>query len=148
MTKYGYLRSSNDFMDRLRIGPGELDLAPLSAPEANSFPLMGNFSNIAGCRVIFYKWADILRVRFDNDPPIDLMSSDVEWTCLGDEVTFSLLQQGRVPIVKHYSLNKWIINLRDGFDPTAFAEPEDFDILLLIRNVRRDPERASRIWRT
>lgn len=140
--KVGSLISHDRFVDRLRIGPSEYDLVPISVQESAELPLLGHFAYVNERRVLLYKWDGQLKVQVGNDPPLDLLATEMTWTCQNDQVLFTLSHLGRPAIVFQYPLSNSIVRMRDGFDPTH-AEPEDFDFPLFLKNIRYSPERIA-----
>jgi hypothetical protein len=60
-------------------------------------------------------------------------------------VTFVLRRGGQELLREAYPLSPDIRSIAN--DPTPMVEAEDFDLLLFVRNLLRDPERAGRIYR-
>jgi len=143
----GYLRSHDRYNDRLRIGPEETTLAPIHAEACAGLPLLGLYTAAGGERLLFYRWEGELRLRFGDLGPIALTECEAAWEASAGEsaeVQFRLTRGGAAVIERRYPLPESIRDFAD--DPTPFAEPEDFDLLLLVANVLTDPERASRIF--
>lgn len=141
----GYLQSQDRLVDRLSIGPGELQLAVASDADVKHLARVGVFSLIAGRRTLFYRWNGRLRLRLGEDAPIELENSQAHWDCSGDQATFILRRSGTRILYERYSVSPDVLSIGD--DPTPFAEAEDFDLFLLVRNVLADPARAARIFR-
>lgn len=140
----GYLQSQDRFKDRLIIGPDERLVRAALESETGHLPIVGSFSYAAGQRVMFYRWDGDLRLRVGDTVPVNLKSVTADWSRSGDLVTFVLRRQGQNILKEVYPLSPDIRSI-DG-DPTAFVEPEDFDIFMLVRNVLHDHDRADRIY--
>jgi hypothetical protein len=141
----GYLQSRDHFAERLRMGPDEGLLVSAYRPEIEQLPLIGWFSTIADRRFLFYRWNGELRLRIDDAPPINLRDLHADWRSSCGKARFTLKRGRKVILREVYPLSR-DIELIDT-DPT-FVEPEDFDILLFVRNVLQDPPRMERIFRS
>jgi hypothetical protein len=148
-----YLQCQEYWENRLLIGPDERVLRPASQADAQALPLRGWYSLVAGRQVLFYRWEDELRLRIGDEPPILLAGCTAEWQERGDQATFVLWRDTLCVLRLNYTLGEEYRFRRDiwkhgGFDFTACAEPEHFDILLWVRNVLSDPRKAETIFRT
>ena len=100
----GYLQSKDRVKERLKIGREEVHLTVSSDAEVQKLPLVGSFSVIAGRRALFYRWNGELRLRFGEDPPIELNISEAFWECQGNQAKFTLHQLGSELLNESYPL--------------------------------------------
>lgn len=142
----GWLRSNDRYEECLRIGPDETTLASVSRTECEHLPVVGVYSDSLGERVLFYRWEGRLCVRIGSEEAISISDCEVAWQAAAHEEARFVVRRGGQPLVDTtYAVDRALLEMET--DPTAFAEPEDFDIYLFIANVVNDTERAGRIFR-
>jgi len=141
----GYLQFKDRAKDRLCIGPGELSVVQTTEFDSSSLPLVGSYSIVAGERVMFYRWAGCLYLRFGDSLPISLEGVEADWSAASGQVEFKLKHGNQIALAQSYPASGELVTLDQ--DPTPFVEAEDFDFSLFVRNVVSDLARADRIYR-
>lgn len=114
------------------------------AGEPGSEPVVGYYSDAWGEAVAFYRWEGELHLRL-GDEVIGLAVCEASWEAGGGRGHFRLMRGGEVVAEREYALSQRLLEFREG--DTAFAEAEDFDLLLLVANVLGDAGRRERLFR-
>jgi hypothetical protein len=65
----GYLRSLDRFSDGLELGPEEHIIGPLHLPYDRGLPLIGIFAYLSELRILFYRWQEVLRLKWATTRP-------------------------------------------------------------------------------
>ncbi|HEY5834424.1 hypothetical protein [Streptomyces sp.] len=120
-------------------------VAPGTRPDPGA-PVLGHFGALAGRLVVLCRAGKTLRLRVgDTDVPVGpgflvrhRRTGDVCELSVVDEATNRSVVDVRYPAPA---------DLAGGeFDPTPFADDEDFDLGLFVANVAGDPDRRNIIY--
>jgi len=106
--------------------------------------VVGYYSEAWGEAVEFYRWEGELHLRLGNEV-IALAGCEASWEAAAGRGHFRLMRGGELVAEREYALRRELLEFREG--DTAFAEAEDFDLLLLVANVLGDAGRRERVFR-
>ncbi|MFH8789231.1 hypothetical protein [Streptomyces roseoverticillatus] len=136
------VRSFDRFGEAAAFDPASGELGPRTragSPPPGQAPA-GHYGELGGVPVVFYRTAGGLRLRLgERDVAVD-GRLDIRHERSADRC---LLTVGTTTLT--YPAPDTLTDPED--DPTAFAEPEDFDMGLFVANVAGDPGRREAVYR-
>jgi hypothetical protein len=143
----GYLQRQGLFSHCILIGPTEADLRHVTRPDSEqllaSLPCVGWFGTVDRHIAMVYRFGGVLRLRVDDQSPVNLDDLTASWVLKGRHVRFRIsAQQGPLLDVR-YRPSKDLVGLAD--DPTPFVEAEDSDFFLFVHNILTTPGRRQRL---
>ncbi|REK18837.1 MAG: hypothetical protein DWQ37_03250 [Planctomycetota bacterium] len=113
--------------------------------DAESRRIGGFFDRLNGALLLFYRDGDSLYLSIDGDR-FRFDECSVEWGGVANSRTLRFLPTDGVARQLSYQVEELDPPLSE--DPTPFAEHEDFDFGLFLRNVARDPKRQKRLFQS
>jgi hypothetical protein len=141
------VESHDRFSDVGDFDPESGDLLEFSRFEAApaDFP-EGHYAWLGGTLAVLYRVGGALWLRIgDEARVVDPDGASVVWDRAERLSRLRLIDQSNeVAAVEYVSHTDEVVSVQE--DPTAFAEAEDWDFGLFVRNVLRDKDRRRRIY--
>jgi hypothetical protein len=126
---------------------GRLATHRKTAADTSNRPLGGHFAVLGGTLAILYRTTphdDALHLRIGERDYL-LAATGIDWKKDADQRLLRVVATAHEPLLVRYLV---VIDPPLHQDPTPFVEEEDFDFGLFLANVRSNPSRQDRLYRS